>query len=255
MNVILSTEIGVSSAGQPTANSVSCIIWGLTTDSTDPLQNTVHRWHKINRILVLKGVAHMTENFNAFDKKSQICELDEINFDVKYATFDKWLSELNNATKESSSSPASNTPSDTLIQFSDSDSTNVSSDHWKPAEPFKKAIFAACITYVDDNGILYMYDLQKKSVLNDIRVAIDEHCIKLAIDSTQKPTVIWAKNDACLAKFHLDGQFHRAVVQADDDGSGEINVRPFKKCESATLLMLEMFFYKSSGTFRRLRQC
>lgn len=166
----------------------------------------------------------MTENFNTIDCKSPQFKLDEIILDAGVSTFENWLSELN-ASKDSRSK-SSISPPDTFTDNSTSDGSNIP-DFWLPAVPFGKAIFAGFITYVDEHGIMYMYDFHKKDVLNVIRNAIDEHCCRLAIGS-QEP-VKWVQNDACLAKFHLDGQYHRAVVLELPKASEEITVSIYSK--------------------------
>lgn len=167
----------------------------------------------------------MTEHFNTLDSNDQKFKLDEIILDAGISTFDKWLSELN--TSEATSSKTPTTSSDMLTDNSDSDRNT--SDFWRPAVPFNKAIFAAFITYVDENGTLYMYDFHKKAVLDDIRNAIDERFAKLVNSPATEP-INWAKNDACLARFHLDGQYHRAVVLAISDTTVEVTVSNSQCC-------------------------
>lgn len=230
--------LAVSIQGQRTDNSISVLLWGLTSDSTDPLQNTIHRWHRINKMLVMKGVAHLTESLESFDAASQPIQLAQVIQAAGSDTFDKWLSELNNSAKKAIRSATSASPS-TPNNHSVSQSSSVEpidesltdrnfQEFWLPATPLDKAVFAACVTYVDDTGVLYMYDFQQKDVLTGIRVAVNEHCSQLG--AAQLGAVDWTKNDACLAKYHLDGQYYRAVVHALANEEGEASVSGNYNC-------------------------
>lgn len=67
-----------------------------------------------------------------------------------------------------------------------------------------------------------MYDFKKKPVLDVIRHAINRRCAKLAESPEVKRE--WTVNDACLGKFHLDGQYYRAIILGLDCDGGEATV-------------------------------
>ncbi|EDS37715.1 conserved hypothetical protein [Culex quinquefasciatus] len=74
-----------------------------------------------------------------------------------------------------------------------------------PAKPIEKNIFVGKPGYVDNNGLIY---LEQEPVLNALRKVINaKFADSSAIDK------FYSDNEPCMAKFHQDNKFYRAIVR------------------------------------------
>ncbi|XP_014284230.1 tudor domain-containing protein 1 isoform X2 [Halyomorpha halys] len=81
---------------------------------------------------------------------------------------------------------------------------------WLPPEPLTNLEFIAAPTYVDENGIVYLHDFHKsEKILQEISSALGtkyDNSVPRLHDSTIE------EGDICVAKYHLDNKWYRAVL-------------------------------------------
>uniref|UniRef100_A0AAG5DMW5 RING-type domain-containing protein n=1 Tax=Anopheles atroparvus TaxID=41427 RepID=A0AAG5DMW5_ANOAO len=82
---------------------------------------------------------------------------------------------------------------------------------WLPAAPLEKTIFVGVPTYVGSDGSVFLHDVVHEPLLERIRSVIQKH---VASNPDGRGTR-FAVGKACLARFHLDGQFYRATVKQE----------------------------------------
>lgn len=83
-------------------------------------------------------------------------------------------------------------------------------DHWLPAKPIDKAVFIGIPTYVDISGVIYLHDAEIEGTLTAIKEVIN---VKLNGSQQQPGDQFYSTGEPCLARYHLDEQFYRAVVR------------------------------------------
>lgn len=83
-------------------------------------------------------------------------------------------------------------------------------EHWLPAKSNDKTIFVGIPTYVDNNAVIFLHDVDKERTLNAMKEVINA---KFADSQALTTDIFYSPGDPCLAKYHLDSQFYRAVVR------------------------------------------
>lgn len=83
-------------------------------------------------------------------------------------------------------------------------------DHWLPAKPVDKTIFVGVPTYVDNNAVIYLHDMDKERTLDTIKNVINA---KFGNSQPLPSDTFYAPGDPCMAKYHLDDLFYRAIVR------------------------------------------
>uniref|UniRef100_A0A1B0CCE0 Tudor domain-containing protein n=1 Tax=Lutzomyia longipalpis TaxID=7200 RepID=A0A1B0CCE0_LUTLO len=201
----------VTMVGRSVNNSIPVVLWG-RMEEDDPLQPTIVRWKNINESLVKRGYAHLTEKFPAtFDN-----EIAEMELQLKNHEFQQFIESLNKSSLM-----------ETAVIDVDSWESKLTSEitavlEWKPAEPWKESIFLGVATYVDNNGIIHMYNVKNRNLLDKMRVIADE-VLRETLPSPVEQ--FWAKNQPCMAKYQAEEKFFRGVVRRVDKENGQCLVQ------------------------------
>ncbi|XP_059611670.1 uncharacterized protein LOC132258378 [Phlebotomus argentipes] len=184
--------------------SVPVVLWG-RVEEEDPLQPTIVRWKNLNESLVKHGYAHLAQKFpKTFDN-----ELIETEMAKRSEEFEQFIENLNAMTRESVQPVVQER--DPLQNELSAKITNVL--EWKPAEPWTDTLFVGVSTYVDNNGIIHMYNVQNRARLDTMRLIANQ-----VLHETYPSPVeqFWSKNQPCMAQFSLDNHYYRGIVRKVD---------------------------------------
>lgn len=202
--------LAVSLHGQPNGDSMSVVLWGKKKRSDDPLLPHINEWFNINQKLVNSGFFHMTEHFKPIGSTEVE---DELNSSAE--GFDEWLNKMFEFV--ASKSPASELQLNVSnIDFNykinrtllNEEETSEGTKSWPAAIPILKHAFVGIPTYVDNNAVIYLHDSCEKPLLGKIKQMANEKYSGSKMDSTK----VWKVNDACVAQYHLDKLFYRAII-------------------------------------------
>lgn len=199
--------LAVSLQGQPNGDSMSVLLWGKKKRCDDPLLPHISEWFNINQLLVNSGFFHMTARF----KPIGTAEVED-EFNSSAEGFDDWLNKMFEFVE--CKSPASEQQFDinnvdlnykiNLAVLNQEETTK----SWLSAIPIPKHVFVGIPTYVDNNAVIYLYDSCEKHLLDEIKRIVNEKYAGSTMDSTK----VWKVNDACVAQYHLDNLFYRAII-------------------------------------------
>lgn len=196
--------IGITFPGERKGNSIPVILWGMLNDARDPLAPTFCEWTNINKVLVSRGYAHLTEKFQPLVEMRAM----EKNFSREFADLDNWLNEKVNLLDKVFSQNDSHDIGTVCDVELNTDVLPIS--EWTPPMRIKKTLFNAIPTYVDNNGVIYMHEVSNAKFLQEIQHVINRRYN--AHTAEIQPTYL-AIGQPCLAKFS-DDQFYRALVLA-----------------------------------------
>lgn len=199
--------LAVSLQGQPIGDSMSVLLWGKKKRCDDPLLSHFFEWYNINELLVNSGFFHMTERFKSIGNADIEGEL--------YSSedgFDEWLNKMFEAIIHKSPDSELDVHSIDMDYgicpgiFNEMEDSETKS--WPPAIPINKHAFVGIPTYVDNNAVIYLHDSCEKPLLDKIKRNVNEKYFGSKMDSTK----VWKVNDACVAQYHLDHLFYRAII-------------------------------------------
>ncbi|XP_065077075.1 tudor domain-containing protein 6-like [Ochlerotatus camptorhynchus] len=194
----------ISVHGRCVNDSVPVILWGMTMERVKALSPQLYIYTNINSKLVKYGYAHLKEKFPPLSEAFSV----EEELERHYKAFDKLLDDLDVEMEEQKRNACDSESSDEYQVDISGESTPI--DHWLPANPIEKNIFVAMPTYVDNNGVIYLHDVDKDLKLTAIKKAINA---KFNGSQHVPGDKDYAIGQPCLAKFHVDDQFYRAVVR------------------------------------------
>lgn len=208
------SELAASIQGATKDDSLSVVLWGMSCNFDDPLASASRKWININQVLVNSGYVHLIEKFNPIDDVIDKTLEKEMNEDSNN-NFDKWLSEFNAQECK---------PTDRVVEtendFNEYDvfqklrnldlitDNSVPITRWLDAIPIEKTIFTGVPTYVDNNGIIYLYDTTNKYFMEHMKTVINNRYN----GSEPDLGIVWQTQSPCIAQYHLDGLFYRAKV-------------------------------------------
>lgn len=188
----------------------------MSTECTDPLSPSTVTWLNINKVLVHRGVVHLYEKFLPVKKTLALDDLK--NCDYEFQIFDLFkkekpsnIEETINLVDDDENDESSN---DQLI-FNDELTAILD---WLPDEPHQKMLFNGIPTYVDDDCVIYIRDVCQNKTLDKIKGLINR---KYAKSEPEPNDIDWHIGEPCLAKYHLDNLFYRAIILSID--SNKIN--------------------------------
>ncbi|XP_055699883.1 uncharacterized protein LOC129799737 [Phlebotomus papatasi] len=191
-------------------NSTPVVLWG-RTEEDDPLQPTIVRWKNINESMVHRGYAHLTEKFPSTFDNDEV----EIQLMLRNQEFEEFIGRLNECGEQSRA-----IEKDPLEDKLTSEITMVT--EWKSAEPWTEVIFMGVTTCVDNNGIIYMYNVKRRELLDEMR----EIALNVLSETLPSPVEqFWAKNQPCMAKYQLDNKFYRGIVRRVDKDKSQCLVQ------------------------------
>ncbi|XP_058824546.1 uncharacterized protein LOC131685101 isoform X2 [Topomyia yanbarensis] len=194
----------ISLHGRSVNDSLPVILWGMTAESAKALSPQLFQYANVNNNLVQYGYVHLKEKFLPLSAASSV----EEELMRHYETFENFFHTLDVEMEEPLVEPSYSGSCDTYQEDLKDDPTPI--DRWLPAKPIDKTIFVAVPTYVDNNGVIYLHDVEKEPVLTALKKVINGKFD----GSRQLPSdKFYSNGEPCLAKFHIDDQFYRAVIR------------------------------------------
>ncbi|XP_065077401.1 tudor domain-containing protein 1-like [Ochlerotatus camptorhynchus] len=194
----------ISIHGRCVNYSIPVILWGMTVERTNALSSQLYAYTNVNNKLVQYGYAHLREKFPPLAAALSV----EEELERHYQALDNFLDNL-----DAEAEYPTNEPSNCgLIDDYQNDITDELTpiDHWLPAKPIDKVFFVGIPTYVDISGVIYLHDAGLESTLTAIQAVIKAK----SNGSQQLPgDQFYSTGEPCLAKYHLDEHFYRAVVR------------------------------------------
>lgn len=194
----------ISLHGRSVNDSLPVILWGMTMESTKALSPQMYSYTNINNKLVLYGYAHLKEKFQPLSAALSV----EEELARHYKAFDKFIEDLDVEMVDPVDDLSYAGSSDAYHYDITGETTPI--DHWLPAKPIDKTIFVGIPTYVDNNAVIYLHDMDKERTLNLIKNVINT---KFADSQPLPSDTFYAPGDPCMAKYHLDDQFYRAIIR------------------------------------------
>ncbi|XP_055525207.1 RING finger protein 17 isoform X2 [Wyeomyia smithii] len=194
----------ISLHGKSVDDSLPVILWGMTSENTTALSPLLFQYTNINNNLVQYGYVHLKEKFMALSSATSV----EEELLRHYQAFDKFVQSLDTEMVEPDIEPSFSGSCDTYQDDITNEPTPI--DRWPPAKPIDKSIFVGVPTYVDNNGVIYLHDVEKEQTLSALKKLINAKFD----GSKQLPSdKFYASGEPCVAKFHIDDQFYRAIVR------------------------------------------
>lgn len=185
-------------------DSVSVILWGMLNDGRDPYAPTYCEWTNINKVMVNRGYCYLTEQFLPLSNTRSMEK--KMKHDLNDLT--NWLNEKVDMLNDECNRKLPSVQSPTLYDIElNTDILPIS--EWLPAVPVKKTIFNAIPTYVDNNGIIYMHEVETAKFLKQMQYVINK---RYDVNNADTSTAIYfAVGQPCLAKFR-DHNFYRGLI-------------------------------------------
>ncbi|XP_022825812.1 RING finger protein 17 [Spodoptera litura] len=88
---------------------------------------------------------------------------------------------------------------------------------WLPPEPLNCTEFTALPTYIDNDGIIYLYDISQQDTLDLIRKALD---VRFKDPDPKAKFTKWSVGEPCVALFFLDNRYYRGrVIEVNEETS------------------------------------
>nr|XP_029715794.1 RING finger protein 17-like isoform X2 [Aedes albopictus] len=194
----------ISLHGRSVNDSLPVILWGMTMESTKALSPQMYTYTNINNKLVLYGYAHLKEKFQPLSSALSV----EEELARHYKAFDKFIEDLDVEMRDPVEEASYSGSSDAYHYDITDEVTPI--DHWLPAKPVDKTIFVGVPTYVDNNAVIYLHDMDKERTLDTIKNVINA---KFGNSQPLPSDTFYAPGDPCMAKYHLDDLFYRAIVR------------------------------------------
>ncbi|XP_058443250.1 RING finger protein 17 isoform X2 [Malaya genurostris] len=194
----------ISLHGRSVNDSLPVILWGMIAESAKALSPQLFQYANINNNLVQYGYVHLKEKFMPLSAASSV----EEELLRHYQAFDQFFQALDVDMEEPLVEPSYSGSCDTYQDDLTDEPTPI--DRWLPAKPIDKTIFVGVPTYVDNNGVIYLHDMEKESILTALKKVINgkfEGSQQLPSDK------FYSNGEPCLAKFHIDDQFYRALIR------------------------------------------
>lgn len=186
--------------------SFSVILWGLITTTSHPFLPSVPIWENINQNLVDLGLAHLLEKF---DKVFDMNETDSAQLEKEF-DFDEQYKDLLEQIDRIFNTETTDYPDDGPELLYDAKLTDdlTPIESWLPCVHPTKSLFVGIVTYVDNNAVFYIHDVEQNPLLDKMESIINERFHNSKPDTG----TFWGRGTPCMARFHLDNLFHRAVV-------------------------------------------
>lgn len=201
-------------------NSLPIELWVKKVTPGGALEPTREEWLTLNQSLVDQGLAIpvKTPNFTVdvqsldFSCDFNINKIDDSEKQI-------WKTQKEIRKPETLESEGSDIESDVTdpgssvsaqgSNYSASFIPSVLSD-WLPAKNIEKVEFMGMPTYVDTDGVIYIYDIEDdEPKINRIRDTL------LAVYANSKPTPddqFWTNGQLCIVRYHLDNNWYRGKV-------------------------------------------
>lgn len=203
--------LAVSLQDQRIGDSRSVVLWGKKKRCDDPLLPHTYEWFNINQLLVTSGFFHMTERFQPIGTAEV-----ENEFNSSAEGFDDWLNKLfefveYKSPEVDSQLDINNIDMDykkILGHLNEVEVSDSATKSWPAAIQITKHAFVGTPTYVDSNLVIYLHDSCEEFLLGEIKRIVNENFVGSKMD----PSKVWKVNDACVAQYHLDHLFYRAVI-------------------------------------------
>ncbi|XP_055587739.1 tudor domain-containing protein 6 [Uranotaenia lowii] len=194
----------ISLHGRSIENSLPVILWGLTASNANALSPHMFDYTNINNTLVKYGYVHLKEKFQPLASAGSV----EDELARLTQAFDRFIEELDVVMEEKSEEPSISNSCELYKEELSTEPTPI--EQWLPAKPIDKNIFVAVATYVDNNGVIYLHDVEREPFLTAMRKIIND---KYGDSQPVSGHKFFANGEPCLARFHLDNHFYRAVVR------------------------------------------
>ncbi|CAH1405968.1 unnamed protein product [Nezara viridula] len=185
----------------------------LDVGPTEPMQDD---WKSLNHYLRFIGLAK-ADGMVEWDSDGNILNMPKVNNDGS-SILDALFKDSLNLNEENDVEENSNTDK-TVTENPE----RLMVRSWIPPDPLTKFEFIAAPTFVDEDGIVYLHDFYKsEKLLQEISSAL---CTKYdnSIPHLHDSTI--EVGDICVAKYHLDNKWYRAVLLAKCLETSEYTIR------------------------------
>ncbi|CAF4821811.1 unnamed protein product [Pieris macdunnoughi] len=214
------SRIFITKTGKFKGKSMPVELWVYHTTPGGALDPDISEWRCLNNKIVDQGLA--------IPDKSEMATLEcseqggDLTFLNLTGSIRDWLQLEPVPTKSSKVDPPQTTQEMTDIQ--EADAALASSDtvfevisDWLPPEPFKKKEIRVVPTYIDNNGIIYLHDIEQQDSLNLIQKAL---YTRFKDPDPKAKFAKWSIGEPCIAQYFLDNQFYRGrVLEVDNEAS------------------------------------
>lgn len=217
----------ISLHGKSVNDSLPVILWGMAAEKAKAFSPQLFQYTNINNSLVQYGYVHLKEKFQPLSAAESV----EDELSRYYKAFDQFFEDINVEVERPMTSLSLDDSCDMyqvrgnvcliMISFfylslppfhAQDDITDEVTpiERWLPAKPIDKAIFVGVPTYVDNNGIIYLHDVDKERVLEMIKKVINA---KYETSQQHPSDKFYAVGEPCMARFHIDEKFYRAIIR------------------------------------------
>uniref|UniRef100_A0A1A9W2S8 Tudor domain-containing protein n=1 Tax=Glossina brevipalpis TaxID=37001 RepID=A0A1A9W2S8_9MUSC len=227
--------------------SIPIVLWGLITETSDPLAPCITKYSNINYILVKKGLAHLTE---PLDTSKQFDQIEQIELAEDEIKLEEWVKSFANnamltAIERIADNPLRNSRDgicgDSLsekyascIEFSfeydelsDIPTTGqtIAPKAWLTCRRIEKTLFTGYPTYIDYDCVIYIHDNEGHGIL-------ERMCLKLGRKygsiTPPPPDYKYVKGQPIVAAYSEKEvrKLYRCIVEGlPNDDSNEWTVR------------------------------
>lgn len=197
-------NFAISLHGRSVNDALPVILWGLMSENVKALSPQLFQYANINNNLVQYGYVHLKEKFQPVSAAASV----EEELMRQHSAFNRFLDDLDVEMEEPSIEPSYSGSCDTYQEDLTDEPTPI--DRWLPAKPIDKTIFVGTPTYVDNNAVIYLHDVEKERTLTALKKVINE---KFSGSQQMPSDKFYSNGEPCLARYHVDDQFYRAVVR------------------------------------------
>uniref|UniRef100_A0A1A9ZEA0 Tudor domain-containing protein n=1 Tax=Glossina pallidipes TaxID=7398 RepID=A0A1A9ZEA0_GLOPL len=226
--------------------SLPIVLWGIITETTDPLAPCITKYSNINYSLVKSGVAHLVEQLDTTQEFSQLEEIESAEDEI---TLEQWLKSFaNNATLTAIERIADNHMRNTCDGFlCDNASEQYASCNefsfeydelsdilttgqtapppaWLECRRIEKTLFTGFPTYIDYDCIVYIHDSEGHGILERMCLKLGSKYGQLPPPSSDYKYAIGQPIVAAYTEKDLH-KLYRCVVEGLPNDCGEWSVR------------------------------
>lgn len=227
-------------------NSMSIILWTITLDDNiDPLAPSVTNWTNINEMLAYSGRLHLTEKFNIVTNVPK-----SIDMEIQSENLKIFLNELNSKTLIDSSvidCGETTTNNDNELggggvlcdlnqlrlaeKLEMVEETMTRINKWIPAIPIDRTLFTAKPTFISNNGTIFLHATDQEMKLDEMNDILNK-----TYEKTQpRRETEWRQGQPCIARYHLDNRFYRAVFKTKNGNTAKVQFIDFGNEEECYL--------------------
>uniref|UniRef100_A0A1A9V5Z9 Tudor domain-containing protein n=1 Tax=Glossina austeni TaxID=7395 RepID=A0A1A9V5Z9_GLOAU len=226
--------------------SLPIVLWGIITETADPLAPCITKYSNINYSLVKDGLAHLVEQLDATREFNQIEEIEIAEDEI---TLEQWLKSFANnamltAIERIADNPLRNTCDGFLCdnasekyascnefsfeydELSDIVTTGQTAppQAWLECRRIEKTLFTGFPTYIDYDCIVYIHDCEGHGILERMCLKLGSKYGKIPPPSSDYKYAIGQPIVAAYTEKDLH-KLYRCVVEGLPNDCGEWSVR------------------------------